>query len=152
MNLTKEDISNLIQHTDKAEAFDSIMKRNIPYEPYQLAMMFMNGRRIGKSFMSYGLVAERCLELLKETKLIQLLPDYLDNRFISDKHKIVLSGYDPDIENTFYRFQNWVRNFKGFLDTYYPELVVDRQEQDKIVKVRYKEDRVNVFEDRETSN
>lgn len=57
MTLTKEDISNLIQHTDKAEAFNSVVKRNIPYEPYQLAMMFMQGRRTGKSFMAYGLVA-----------------------------------------------------------------------------------------------
>lgn len=126
MTLTKEDISNLIQHTDKAEAFDSVMKRNIPYEPYQLAMMFMNGRRTGKSFMAYGLVAERCLELLKEFSYVHICLDYNDVRG-NDVRSILIAGYwDRDIEGQ-QLFNDWINRFKHFLDEYYPELRVDRK-------------------------
>lgn len=126
MELTKEDISNLMQHTDKAEAFDSVMKRNIPYEPYQLAMMFMNGRRTGKSFMSYGLVAERCLELMKEFSYVIVCHNFDDVRGESPKSIIVARYYDRDIES-YQRFEYWMNKFQDFLEEYYPELRVDRK-------------------------
>lgn len=126
MSLTKEDISNLIQHTDKAEAFDSVMRRNIPYEPYQLAMMFMNGRRIGKSFMSYGLVAERCLELLKEFSYINICLDHTEVRGVNIKSILIVGSWDRDIEGQ-QRFADWINRFKHFLMEYYPELRVDRK-------------------------
>lgn len=131
MTLTKEDISNLIQHTDKAEAFDSVMKRNIPYEPYQLAMMFMNSRRTGKSFMSYGLVAERCLELLKEFSYVTVCGD-IGNvrgdevRGVNIKSIIIARYSDRDIDG-YQRFEYWMNKFQDFLREYYPELRVDRR-------------------------
>lgn len=126
MTLTKEDISNLVQYTDKAEAFDSIMGRNIPYEPYQLAMMFMNGRRTGKSFMSYGLVAERCLELLKEFSYIHICLDFNDVRGHSAKSILIAGYWDRDVKGQ-QLFNDWINRFKDFLGEYYPELRVDRQ-------------------------
>lgn len=126
MTLTKEDISNLIQHTDKAEAFDSVMKRNIPYEPYQLAMMFMNGRRTGKSFMSYGLVAERCLELLNGFSYVPICLDYNDVRGSDVRSILIASSWDRDVKGQ-QRFEDWINRFKHFLEEYYPELRVDRK-------------------------
>lgn len=126
MTLTKEDISNLIQHTDKAEAFDSVMKRNIPYEPYQLVMMFMNGRGTGKSFMSYGLVAEQCLASLKEFSYIAICNNFDSVGGISPKSIIVAHYHDRDAEGH-QRFEDWIRRFKEFLSDYYPELRVDRK-------------------------
>lgn len=133
MTLTKEDISNLVQHTDKAESFDSVMKRNIPYEPYQLAMMFMHGRRTGKSFMAYGLVAERCLELLKEFSYIHICLDFNDVRGNDVRSIIVVGSWDRDIEGQ-QLFKDWINRFKDFLGEYYPELRVDRQSGYYIVR------------------
>ena len=133
MSLTKEDISNLIQHTDKAEAFDSVMRRNIPYEPYQLAMMFMNGRRIGKSFMAYGLVAESCLELLVGANTIFIFPDYASTEGYSNALKVIIRGYDSDVIGQ-QRFNDWINRFKDFLGEYYPELRVDMQSGNYIVR------------------
>lgn len=126
MSLTKEYITEIIQYTDKAEAFDSVMERKIPYEPYQLAIMFMNGRRMGKSFMSYGLVAERCLELLKEFSYIHICLDFNDVRGHNAKSIIVARYYDRDIEGH-QLFKDWINRFKDFLGEYYPELKVDRK-------------------------
>jgi len=126
MTLTKEDISKLIQHTDKAEAFDSVMKRNIPYKPYQLALMFMQGRRIGKSFMSYGLVAERCLEILREFSYVRICLDFNDVRGHDRRSILVAGSWDRDVEGQ-QRFEGWINRFKHFLGEYYPELRVDRQ-------------------------
>ena len=126
MNLTKEGISNLVQHTDKAEAFDNVVKRNIPYEPYQLAMMFMKGRRIGKSFMSYGLVAEECLKRLQELSYVIVCHNFDEVRGESPKSIIVSCNYDRDIEGQ-QRFEYWMNKFQDFLEEYYPELRVDRK-------------------------
>ena len=126
MDLTKEDISNLVQYTDKVEAFDSIMKRNIPYEPYQLAMMFMSGRRIGKSFMSYGLVAEECHKRLQEFGYVTVCHNFDKVRGETPKSIIVARYYDRDVEGH-QRFEGWMNKFQDFIKEYYPELRVDRK-------------------------
>ena len=95
-----------------------VISRNIPIEGYQANIMYLN-RGYGKSYMSYILVAQRCMDLLNTIPKVS----------VGAPHSAVNpAAYDIDIGNIHRRMQLWLEAFRVFITDYYPELCVNKLE------------------------
>ena len=92
-----------------------VIDRNIPIEGYQANIMYLN-RGYGKSFMSYILVAQKCMELLNTMPKVSVGSPHSD---------INPAAYDIDIGNIHRYMQLWCEAFRVFIIEYYPELCIN---------------------------
>lgn len=92
-----------------------VIDRNIPIEGFQANLMYLN-RGYGKSWMSYILVAQQCMEIL----------DKHDEVTVGSRSAIINPAYyDIDISTNHRRMQTWLEAFRLFIDEYYPDMKIN---------------------------
>lgn len=86
-----------------SKELNSLADRGIILSPWQANKLYLGGRGLGRTFLSYVKLAESCKG---------------DGFSLSLEHEF--SNLDPDADSE-YRKQQWLRGLKDFLEEYYSD-------------------------------
>ncbi len=128
--LTIQDIKRLLseqpteQNLKNLQALRDLEMRGVRLTPTQANLMFF-GRRYGKTFMSYCLIAETMREMFNYQSVV------LVGFAVWSEHHINPKNYDPDLIKYDHVINKkiWMDGFLDFLAKHFPEFEVIEKKQ-----------------------